>query len=648
MLKFDPAWYLRTYPQVASEISEGQWADALAHYLAAGKRDGRSPNSWFDEIWYRQAYPEIADAIQAGTLSSAYDHYLADGAREGRAPNQSLWESWRPKRPDSPVSSYSEWLEEAHARRQRQYPAKREPRLISLVTSAYNTPVEFLRILVNSVMAQDYGFSVFDWVVVDNGSTDPATVSELQDLARNDSVRFFRVDRNLGIMGGMRYGVQRATGRYVVPLDSDDYLYPDAVRIMASSIQNHGYPALLFSDEDKVEGNEFFEAYIKPGWDPVLFFHSCYIAHLCAIDRGLATLLGAYSDDRSRGCHDWDTFMRFYLAGYEPVHVPEVLYSWCRHPGSCAGDIASKDYIHDSHRNTLERFLSAASHPERYSLDYSPLFQGTPDWRIIRQSDVAPRVTTLVLDDSQKSVDPESFETARECSVHVLDSHSTLQSMIASLRRSRADAGLVRIVCSAAEPLFDDWFAESLNLLELFRDTVVVGGPVYDGADRTLVAGMYFGFDGACGSPDRLRPRQDPGYFAQMWKPHSVSAVSAQHLVVDGAFLLDALLSGRIPEDVPLPCLGEWLGAVAARWKKQVVYSPFLAARSQKDWYDRWTQEERARFAESNRDLIPDTRYYSRHLGLSMDRAYIPVAPGQRSLPDAPRSAVPAYAGALS
>jgi hypothetical protein len=117
-----------------------------------------------------------------------------------------------------------------------------------------------------------------------------------------------------------------------------------------------------------------------------------------------------------------------------------------------------------------------------------------------------------------------------------------------------------------------------------------------------------------------------------MWKPRSVSAVSAQHLIINGAFLLDALSSGRIPKDLPLPCLGEWLGTVAARWNKRVVYSPFLAVRSQVDWFGRWTPGEITRFAEVNRDLMPDVRFYSRHLGLSMNRAYLPVMPDQRTL----------------
>jgi hypothetical protein len=482
-------------------------------------------------------------------------------------------------------------------------------------------------------------------VVLDNGSTDPATVAELQLLSRRSFVRLYRVERNLGIMGGMRYAVRRAVGRYVVPVDSDDYLYPDAVRILASSIQKHGYPALLYSDEDKVEGDEYFEAYLKPAWDPVLFFHSCYIAHLDAIDRGLAMMLDAYSDDRSRGCHDWDTFMRFYLAGYQPQHVPEVLYSWRRHPGSCAGDIASKDYIHDSHRNTLQRFLDAAPQPERYHLDYSPLFQRTPDWRIIRHSEIAPTLATVVLARSGDTLDRKQLGISDESVVKVVDFNKPAQSLLAALPESDFEPGLIRFICSGAKPLYEDWLAESLTFFELFPDTVMVGGPVYDEQDQILVAGMFFGFAGACGCPDRSRPRHDPGYFAQMWKPHSVSAVSAQHLVVDESFLRDALISGRIPDDLPITCLGEWLGAVASRWNKRTVYSPFLGVRSQVDWHGRWTEDETARFVEANRDLIPETVLYSRHLGLSMDRAYLPVMPDQR-LSSIPQSLVHARVGA--
>jgi O-antigen biosynthesis protein len=544
---------------------------------------------------------------------------------------------------------YSEWIDEAMIRRLRQYPAQREPELISLVTSAYNTPVEFLRLLADSVLGQDFGAgTVFDWVLVDNGSTDPATIAELQALSQHQAVRFYRVEQNLGIMGGMRFGAQKATGRYIVPVDSDDYVRPDAVRILAWFIQTHHYPALLYSDEDKVEDGKFFEAYFKPAWDPVLFFHSCYIAHLCAIDRGLAAMLGAYSDDRSRGCHDWDTFMRFFLAGYEPVHVPEVLYSWRRHSGSCAGDITSKDYIHSSHRNTLQRFLNAAPSPDYYQLNYSPLFQQTPDWRIERHAAPLPRLLVLVLVQPGDDVNLDAYRSTPDCEVLSLPVDSSLESAAALLRSHQPEKGLVRIVSSAASPLFDDWLSEAVTFFELFPDTVAAGGPVYDEADRLLTGGLYFGINGACGCPDHMRVRQDPGYFAQLWKPHSVDAVSAQHLVADGVFLMDALASGRIPAEITLPCLGEWLGTLAARWQKRVVYSPFLGVRSRADWQGRWSPTAIAEFSEANSDLIQNTRLYSRHLGLSLEDAYLPVSRESRSTPVPPLSLAVAGKGAFA
>lgn len=623
---FDEGWYRQANPDVLAAIEAGQIPSGYSHYKSSGGYEGRSPNGWFNERWYRSTYPEIAEAIRLGSLTCAYQHYLADGFREGRMPNAAASEAGR--RAQGKRTPYEEWIEDSMLRRQHQYPARHEPGLISLVTSAYNTPVEFLRVLANSVIEQDFGAgTVFEWVLVDNGSTDPATVAELRALAQHDTVRFYRVEHNLGIMGGMRFGVQRATGRYIVPVDSDDYVRPDAVRILAWTIQTHGYPALLYSDEDKIENGVYFEAYFKPAWDPVLFFHSCYIAHLCAIDRGLAVVLGAYSDESSKGCHDWDTFTRFYLAGYEPLHVPEVLYSWRRHSASCAGDIMSKDYIHSSHLNTLQKFLDASAAPERYQITYSPLFQRSPDWRFERNSGAFPHLLTVILAEPGDEVNLDAYYRDENCEVAVLDVESTLESVSVLLRNHRAEQGLVRIVSSAAKPLFEDWFSEAVTFFELFPDTAIIGGPIYDYAERTLTGSIYFGFGGACGSPDRMRARQDPGYFVQMWKPHSVSAVSAQHLIVDGSFLLDALASGRIPREIPLSCLGEWLGAVAARWQKRVVYSPFLGVRSTVDWQSqsRWTPTEQGRFAFANGDFIPDLRFYSQHFGLSLESAYLPI-----------------------
>lgn len=86
--RFDPAWYLSTYKDVA-ESGKSPWY----HYFVYGYREGRRANEVegrnskyqidnFDPHWYAQKY---ADVSAAGV--DPIEHYLLYGRGEGRAPN---------------------------------------------------------------------------------------------------------------------------------------------------------------------------------------------------------------------------------------------------------------------------------------------------------------------------------------------------------------------------------------------------------------------------------------------------------------------------------------------------------------------------------------------------------------------------------
>jgi hypothetical protein len=129
---------------------------------------------------------------------------------------------------------------------------------------------------------------------------------------------------------------------------------------------------------------------------------------------------------------------------------------------------------------------------------------------------------------------------------------------------------------------------------------------------------LVLGFEGGAGCPDAGRPVIDPGYFAQMFKQRSVSAVSSQFAVMRASFL------SEVPADASIPFLGAWAGASALRLKKRIVYSPFLSAVSSIDWDALVAAGERELFQNVNRDILPDRRYYSRYLGLKRESAYKP------------------------
>ena len=195
----------------------------------------------------------------------------------------------------------------------------------------------------------------------------------------------------------MRFCLERASHRYILPVDSDDLLTPDCLRVLSHALRQAGYPPLAYTDEDNLEGSHFSQPYFKPSFDPVLFANSCYTAHLGVIDRELALELGAYTDRRAEGSHDWDTFTRFLAAGHTPLHIPEVLYSWRIHQASTSGNIHSKPFVYDSQRCVLTKLLGTLSPTGRFRLEPSPLFGGMPDWWMRRDATEPRAITTVVL-----------------------------------------------------------------------------------------------------------------------------------------------------------------------------------------------------------------------------------------------------------
>lgn len=511
--------------------------------------------------------------------------------------------------PAEPKSNYEHYRRDALSRRRRDGAYRQEAGLLSFVSTAYNTAPKYLDELASSLFLQDGG-TQFEWFILDNGSTDEATVRKLQDIARHAVVRLMRVEDNLGIVGGMRFCLEHARGRYILPLDSDDLLERDCANVVTRHLLENNYPPALYTDEDKLQDDTFVAPYFKPDWDPVLFMHSCYIAHLCAIDREVALKLQCYTDKTAEGCHDWDSFIRLMGAGHTPLHVPEVLYSWRMHQQSTSANIGSKSYITQSHAATLQRALSARNAPH-LRLVNSPLFNHNVDWWY-RRDRTAPVSCAMVA---------IAGDTAADAAI-AADTPGGLRQF--AERISALSEELVHLQWTGTTPDGDEWLWDAAGLLELYPDAVMVGGTLHDGG-RVVDGPRIFGFGGGCDCPDRGQPLTSPGYSAIAWKPHSVSAVSSGHCVVRRDFLLRAM-SQLLTAQVSLRMIGPWLGGLAAEQGARVVFSPFMAAKAVAAPEDGASHASIAAFLSRFWSQLPETRFYSRRLGLTPQTAYVPVS----------------------
>ena len=103
--------------------------------------------------------------------------------------------------------------------------------LVSVVIPCFNQ-ARYLRGAIDSVRAQTW--TAIESIVVDDGSTD-----ETSAIACADAVTMVVRQRNRGLSGARNAGLATAHGEYVLFLDADDELLPDAVRSGVEALQRH-------------------------------------------------------------------------------------------------------------------------------------------------------------------------------------------------------------------------------------------------------------------------------------------------------------------------------------------------------------------------------------------------------------------------
>ena len=329
------------------------------------------------------------------------------------------------------------------------------------------------------------------------------------------------------------------------------------------------------------------EPYLKPDWDPILFSNSCYIAHLCGVDRQRALQLDAYLDPATEASPDWDLFTRFANAGVQPLHIAEVLYSWRIHTSSTAGNPGAKPYALETHRRVLERFIEARSSFELFDTEVHPDSPDRLDWWI-RRRHVDPRpLVSVVIGEPQRV--PLSAIPLVDHEVHAI-AGGDLDEFVRIVRTAAETRALVHVLNASALILRPQWYWEALGIFDLYEDVAVVGGPVIR-SDRIHSAGDVFGFSpSGWGSPARGEPDDNRGLFSQNLKQRSVDGVAADHAVIDARRLREFLEHNR-PLSVSTVGAEFCLYAAEVGWR--VAYSPLLRADVQAPFDEAWTPQER-------------------------------------------------------
>lgn len=228
--------------------------------------------------------------------------------------------------------------------------------LISIAVPVYHTGEIFLREMIDSVVAQSY--RNWELCIANAGPDDEKVNAILKEYAAKDArIHVKNLEKNEGIGKNTNRAFEMANGQYVALLDHDDLLAPDALFEVACAVEK-SHPDIIYSDEDKVTGNEkeHTQPHFKPDFNIDLLRANNYICHLLVIKKTLIDKVGGFREGFD-GAQDHDFIFRCSDNAKEIVHIPRILYHWRTHQASTADNPASKLYAYEAGMRAVKENL---------------------------------------------------------------------------------------------------------------------------------------------------------------------------------------------------------------------------------------------------------------------------------------------------
>lgn len=195
----------------------------------------------------------------------------------------------------------------------------------SIVTPSYNQG-RYIRDCIESVKAQTG--AEWEHIVVDAGSKD-----ETLDVLRSHPHLEWTSEPDRGMSDGINRGFLKATGDWVMWLNTDDYLLPGALAKVADCAARHPeadiiYGDCLFVDQARRTIRRKRDHRFHFG---VLLLYGCYISSTSAFLKRRIISAGQLVHLDYKVCMDFEYYVRLALAGYRFQYLNDVLAAFRWH-----------------------------------------------------------------------------------------------------------------------------------------------------------------------------------------------------------------------------------------------------------------------------------------------------------------------------
>lgn len=428
--------------------------------------------------------------------------------------------------------------------------------VISICVPLYNTPEEYLRALLDSVLTQSCG----NWqlCLADASDTQHAYVGAIAQGTGDARVLYMKIE-NEGISANTNAAARLATGDYLALADHDDVLAPHAVYWLAKTAHETG-AGFLYSDEAlfTTDIRRPTTGHFKPDFAPDYLNCCNYICHLSAFRRTLFWQLGGL-DSACDGSQDHDLFLKLSELA-PPVHIPKVLYYWRVHAQSTSGGTAAKPYVAEAAKRAVAAHLTRIGaqgtvtdglFPSTYKVEYALTREPLVSILIPSKDHIEDLDKTLtsifekttysnyeIIVIENNSEHPETFAyydrlTAAHanCRVARYPDRGFNFSAINNFGRKQAKGGYILLLNNDVEVQNGAWLTEMLSL-GLQNGVGIVGAQLLYPDGTLQHGGVITGLGGFAGHSHKYARANASGYMFRIATVQNFSAVTAACMLV--------------------------------------------------------------------------------------------------------------------
>lgn len=429
------------------------------------------------------------------------------------------------------------------------------PRL-SIVIPLYKTPLFLLRACLSSIVDQVY--ADFEVILVDDGPAQPTAPAAEALIGGDKRFRILKPRANGGISRATNVGVKAATGDFILFIDHDDELSPDALLVFAEHIAAEPAMDVWYSDQVTCDdGGHIVHHFHKPDWSPTYLLGVMYLGHLLGVRADICRAVPF--DPVFDGVQDFEFMLRVSERTQQIGHVSSVLYKWRATAGSLAAGSDEKGGIDALQQKAVQahldrvgstwRAVSSRHHRHRVLLKPGPRTREPRISIVIPTKDQGeiiercldsifaltdyPDFEVVVVDN--RTTDPRAKRAfARHPIKHVIFDKPFNYSEANNVGVAASDGELILFLNNDTEVLDTDWLSDMVMFFE--DDKVGAVGPTLLYPDRRVQhAGVILGARGTADHVMRFFHEGWDGYAGSLVCAREASGVTAACLMMKRA-----------------------------------------------------------------------------------------------------------------